>query len=107
MSEGIVNVGPADFQSQVLDADGPVLVDFWAAWCGPCRAQGPILEKFAANNPGIRVVKVNVDDAQQVALKYGIRSIPTVSVFQGGSEVGKAVGLQREPQLKLLVFQAG
>ena len=107
MSEGIVNVGTADFQSQVLDVEGPVLVDFWAVWCGPCRAQGPILEKFAAANPAVKVVKVNVDEAQQIAARYGIRSIPTVSVFRGGNEVGKAVGVQREPQLKQLVAQAG
>ncbi len=106
MAEGIVNVGNADFQSQVLDADQPVLVDFWAAWCGPCRAQTPILEKFAAANPDVKVVKVNVDDAQQIAVKYGIRSIPTVSVFRGGSEVGKAVGLQRAPQLQSRVASA-
>lgn len=103
MAEGILNVGTADFQSQVLDAEGPVLVDFWAAWCGPCRAQTPILEKFAAANPGVKVVKVNVDEAGPIAQKYGVRSIPTVAVFSGGNEVAKAVGLQRGPQLEKLV----
>jgi thioredoxin 1 len=107
MSDRVLNVGAADFQSQVLDADGPVLVDFWAAWCGPCRAQTPILEQFAVANPGVKVVKVNVDEAQQIARTYGIRSIPTVSVFKGGAEVAKAIGVQRAPQLQGLVAQAG
>ncbi len=107
MSANITSVGNADFRSEVLEATGPVIVDFWAAWCAPCRAQTPILEKYAASHPGVKIVKVNVDEAGQVAQQYGIRSIPTLSVFTGGREVAKAVGVQRSPQLDQLVARAG
>ncbi len=107
MSATIANVSNADFQSEVLDASGPVLVDFWAAWCAPCRAQTPILEAYAASHPNVKIVKVNVDEAGPVAARYGIRSIPTLAVFAGGKEVAKGVGVQRAPQLDQLIARAG
>lgn len=82
------------FQETVLNSDKPVLVDFWAVWCGPCRMLGPIIEEVANDFEGKAVVgKVDVDNNQQVSMEYGIRSIPTVLIFKNGEVVDKIVGV--------------
>lgn len=106
MSEHILNATDVDFESKVLQADGPVVVDFWAPWCGPCRAQAPILERFASANADVTVVKVNVDESPRVASTYGIRSIPTIAVFEGGNALLGAAGVQNEKRLGALVVEA-
>ncbi|TRW21521.1 thioredoxin [Flavobacterium zepuense] len=84
----------ATFEELVLKSDKPVLVDFWAAWCGPCRMVGPIIEEIGHEYEGKAVVgKVDVDANQEFAAKYGIRNIPTVLVFQNGEVVGRQVGV--------------
>jgi thioredoxin 1 len=84
----------ATFEEVVLKSDKPVLVDFWAAWCGPCRMVGPIIEEIGHEYEGKAVVgKVDVDANQEFAAKYGIRNIPTVLVFQNGEVVGRQVGV--------------
>ncbi|PHK24434.1 thioredoxin [Nostoc linckia z16] len=84
----------ATFQDVVLNSDKPVLVDFWAAWCGPCRMVGPIIEEISTEYQGKAVVgKVDVDANQEFAAKYGIRNIPTVLIFQNGEVVGRQVGV--------------
>ena len=82
------------FQEVVLNSDKPVLVDFWAAWCGPCRMLGPIIEELHGDYDGKAVVgKVDVDNNQQIAMQYGIRNIPTVLIFKNGEVVDKFVGV--------------
>jgi thioredoxin 1 len=94
----------ANFDTEVLKADLPVLVDFTATWCGPCKALAPIVEKIADEFEGkIKVGKLDIDAAPEVAAKYGVRSVPTVIVFRGGQKSGSQIGLSsRDKLVKLL-----
>ena len=93
----IVNITNANFKAEVLDSDKKVLVDFWAPWCGPCRMVGPIVEEIAAENANIKVAKINIDEQPQLAAQYGVMSIPTLMVFDGGDIADKAVGARNKP----------
>ena len=82
-----------NFQQEVLDAKETVLVDFWAGWCGPCRMLSPVVDEIAAEVPGLKVGKVNVDEQQALAGRFDIMSIPTLLVFKGGKAVNQSVGV--------------
>jgi thioredoxin 1 len=94
----VTEIKSSDFESVVLKAEGKVLVDFWAPWCGPCRMQGPILEKVAPSVKA-KIVKVNTDESPDIAEKYSISSIPTLIIFEKGQVLEKLVGVQPEPVL--------
>lgn len=93
-----------NFDSEVMQGADTYLVDFWAAWCGPCRTLGPIIEEIAGeNHPGLVVGKVNVDDQQELAARFGVMSIPTVIAFKDGKEVARSVGVKPKAELLEMV----
>lgn len=95
----VANVNDSDFKSNVLDSDGVVVVDFWAEWCGPCKALSPLLEQAATEVEGVTVVKMNVDENTDTPVQYGIRGIPTLIAFKGGEPVASLVGLREKAEL--------
>jgi thioredoxin len=89
-----------DFETEVLQSDKAVLVDFWAEWCGPCHAVSPILERIADEHEDLKLVKVNIDEEQELALRYGVQSIPTMILFKGGEPAAAAIGAQPKGALE-------
>ena len=89
----IIKVNSANFEEEVLKSEKTVLIDFYADWCGPCKAYAPIVEAFAAENEDIKVVKVNVDESEDLAIKYKAMSIPTTVIIKDGKEVDRAIGI--------------
>ena len=89
------------FDQEVLQSDIPVLVDFWAEWCGPCHAVAPVLDRIVEERPGeLKLVKVNIDEEQGLAARYGVQSIPTMILFKGGEPAAAAVGAYPKPALE-------
>jgi thioredoxin 1 len=100
-------INDSQFESEVLKAEVPVLVDFWAPWCGPCRMVGPIVEELAEEyGERVKFLKMNTDDNTKTASHYSIRAIPTLLVFRGGQPVGQVIGFRPKSDLKKVIDQA-
>ena len=106
MEELIKNVLDEEFESEVLNSDKPVLVDFWASWCMPCKMQGEVLHEIAPDIAGkVKICKINVDECEKTAIKYGIVSIPTLMIFVGGELKEKTVGLTSKSELSEMLIK--
>ena len=107
MSDNIVQISDSSFDSDVLQAEGPVLVDFWAEWCGPCKMIAPVLEELASEyGEKLKICKMDVDANPETAPKYGIRGIPTLILFNNGDEAGTKVGALSKSQLSEFIDSA-
>ena len=103
----VTEITDADFEAEVLQSTQPVLIDFWAPWCGPCRMVAPMVEELAAENAGsIKVAKVNVDDSPNAATRFNVSSIPTLMIFKDGEVVGRLVGAQPKQRLQDAIDEA-
>ena len=101
MSDAILNFSDEDFNTEVLNSDKPVLVDFWAEWCGACKMITPVLEEVAGDySEKMKIGKINVDDSKDIAVNYGIMSIPTLIIFKNGEEAERIVGYASKDDLK-------
>ncbi len=104
MSDRIIHLTDSSFEEQVLKAEGPVLVDYWAEWCGPCKMIAPVLDEIAEEYAGkIRIAKLNIDDNPATPPKYGIRGIPTLMLFKGGNVEATKVGAVSKSQLTAFI----
>jgi thioredoxin len=100
----VMNIGDADFDKEVLKSDQPVLVDFWATWCAPCRAIAPAIEELATQYKGkVKVAKIDIDSNQQVAEQYNIRSIPTLLIFKNGTVAASIMGAQAKSKIEAAI----
>ena len=100
MAGSITEVTDSNFQAEVIESDKPVLVDFWAPWCGPCRVVAPVLEEINAEREDLRIVKLNIDDNQQTAAQFGILAIPTMVLFRNGAEAKRIQGALPKKRLE-------
>jgi thioredoxin 1 len=96
----VIHVSDTNFQAEVIESPNPVLVDFWAPWCGPCRMVAPVLEEIADERPDVRVVKLNVDENQETAAQYEVLSIPTLILFRNGQVAKKVIGAYPKKRLE-------
>ena len=103
----VLTITTQNFASEVLNSDKPVLIDFWASWCGPCRMMSPVVDEIAETTPAVKVGKVNVDEQPQLAAQFGVQSIPTLIVFKNGQAVGQSLGAKPKGAVLDLLRQSG
>ncbi len=99
----VLTITKDNFESEVLKSDKPVLIDFWASWCGPCKMMSPIVDRFAEENDDVKVGKINVDEEPELAMQFKVMSIPTLKLFSGGEEKKTSVGVISDDDLKAFV----
>lgn len=105
--KNLVHLTDDTFSVEILNSDVPAMVDFWAPWCGPCKAVGPIVEELAEEYSGkVKIAKINVDENQKTAAQYGVRSIPTLIMFKGGESVDQSVGLVSKTKMEEMIKKA-
>lgn len=106
-AEGIVELSDSVFESEVINSDIPVLVDFWAPWCGPCKALAPVIDEISRDFDGqVKVGKVNVDENPEISMKFGIRSIPTLIVFKNGDVLEQVIGAVPKSEIEKAIQKA-
>lgn len=99
----VVTITNENFEAEVLNSDKPVLVDFWAVWCGPCQMLSPVVDQIAEENPAVKVGKINVDEQPELAMKFGVMSIPTLISFREGKVINKSVGVISKEEILNLI----
>ena len=99
----VININKNNFQEEIMESSKPVLVDFWASWCGPCRMVGPIIDEIAEERSDIKVCKINVDEQPELASSFNVMSIPTLMVFKDGKVVNKSMGAQPKAQILSMI----
>lgn len=100
---GVLKITSENFKSEVLESSQKVLIDFYADWCGPCKMMGPVVEEIAEEHSDVKVVKIDVDNAEDIAIKYQIMSIPTLVVVKDGQEVNRSIGLKSKEKIEELI----
>lgn len=103
----VLTITKDNFASEVLNSDKPVLIDFWASWCGPCRMMSPVVDDIAETTPAVKVGKVNVDEQPALAAQFGVQSIPTLIVFKGGQITGQSLGAKPKGAVLDFLRQSG